>query len=270
MFSSCNAKNPKTDTLEPETTSIITHNMDPRLADISAALSALSQISPERAIAAITAEAAIMAEPEPFLKLLEKVIEEERIIPGLFLPVDKKNELPKSYEPSDLVSLNDYPIKLSRKDLRLRKAIMPYVIKMSDAAAKDGADLIFASSYRSWDYQKGLFERYSQSYGEAEASRFSARPGQSQHQLGTVIDFAPIDDSFASQKAGRWMQSNAAQYGFSLSFPEGMEAVTGYIWESWHYRYISVPACIIEKEYFGGVQQFFLEFLNIYFRNSSK
>ena len=180
------------------------------------------------------------------------------------LLVDKQHPLPAGYAPPDLVSLNDYAFSVSRKDLRLRKAVIGAVEELNAAAKKDGVTLVFSSSYRSFEYQDGLFKRYAAQHGEAEASRFSARPGMSQHQLGTAIDFGSIDDSFAQTKAGLWMAANAYRYGFSLSYPRGMEPVTGYIWESWHYRYITKPAALLERDYFGGVQQYLIEFISAY------
>jgi D-alanyl-D-alanine carboxypeptidase len=181
--------------------------------------------------------------------------------------VDKRRSLRPDYEPADLASLNEYPLAVTRKDLRLRKAIMPAVLEMNAAAEADGVRLAFASSYRSYEYQDGLFKRYAAAYGEAEASRFSARPGTSQHQLGTAIDFDPIDESFAATAAGAWMEANATRFGFSISFPRGLEAVTGYMWESWHYRYITKPGAALEREYFGGVQHYLMEFLDAYREN---
>jgi D-alanyl-D-alanine carboxypeptidase len=143
---------------------------------------------------------------------------------------------------------------------------MGAVLDMSAAAEADGVKLVYASSYRSYEYQDGLFRRYVASHGEAEASRFSARPGTSQHQLGTAVDFDPIDEAFAETKAGAWMAANARRFGFSMSFPRDMEAVTGYIWESWHFRYITKPGAALERDYFGGVQQYLMEFLDAYRR----
>jgi len=177
--------------------------------------------------------------------------------------VDKRHDLPPDYEPADLVSLNEYPLSTTRRDLRLRAAIMDAVLEMDAAARAEGVRLVFASSYRSYDYQKGLFERYAKAHGVDEASRFSARPGQSQHQLGTAIDFAPIDDAFADSAAGRWMAANGSRFGFSMSFPKGLEPITGYIWESWHFRYITKAGAELERDFFGGVQQYLIEFLAI-------
>ncbi len=231
---------------------------DPRLTRVLAALAVLPPDTEARI------ETVIRASPDRFLDLLVAAEKESAAAGDMLILVDKKNALPTTYEPNDLVSLNGWGVSVTRKDLRLRECIMEPVRLMAAAAQTAGVDIVFASSYRSYDYQDGLFKRYAASYGEAEASRFSARPGTSQHQLGTVMDFFPIDDSFAESKAGRWMAENAWRYGFSLSFPQGMEDVTGYIWESWHFRYITKPGVLLERDYFGGIQQFFLEFLNAY------
>ncbi len=237
---------------------------DPRLDRASRAFSRLSLVSPERAEAALAAEAAMRAAPGRFMELLSAAEAESSAAGGLLALVDKRHDLAAGYEPADLVSLNDYPLSTTRKDLRLRAAIMDAVLEMDAAAKADGVALVFASSYRSYDYQAGLFARYAKAHGEDEAARFSARPGQSQHQLGTAVDFAPIDDAFADTAAGRWTAANAGRFGFSLSFPRGLEPVTGYIWESWHYRYVTKAGAALEREFFGGVQQYMLEFLDAY------
>ena len=65
----------------------------------------------------------------------------------------------------------------------------------------------------------------------------------------------------AETRASRWLVANAARFGFSLSYPKGLDAVTGYKWESWHYRYIGAAACALQAEYFGGIQQYLMLFL---------
>jgi D-alanyl-D-alanine carboxypeptidase len=97
--------------------------------------------------------------------------------------------------------------------------------------------------------------------GQEEADRESARPGHSQHQTGLVVDFGSIDDSFAETRAGRWIAANASRFGWSVSFPQGYEAVTGYRWESWHYRYVGRDLTAFIDAYFGGIQQYALQFI---------
>ena len=201
----------------------------------------------------------ILAAPQAFLHLLAQVLDQ----PAEYLAlVDKRHLLDAGYVPPDLVSLGDYPLAVSRKDLFLRKAIMPDVLAMAAAARADGVTILFSSSYRSYDYQKAVYEREVQTYGQAAADRESAHPGASQHQLGTAVDFGSITDEFAGTKAGRWLSAHAWEYGFTLSYPRAYEEVTGYRWESWHYRYIGRPAARLQREFFGDVQQYLLEFLN--------
>jgi zinc D-Ala-D-Ala carboxypeptidase len=201
----------------------------------------------------------ILADRGPFLDLVGEVLDGQA---DLLVLVDKSHPLAAEYAPPDLVSLNDYPLSVSRNDLRLRRAIMPVVLEMEKAARADGVTLLFSSSYRSYDYQVQVYEREVKASGREAADRVVARPGMSQHQLGTVIDFGSITDAFAETRAGRWLHAHAGEYGFSLSFPRGYEEVTGYSWECWHYRYVGRPAARLQKDYFGDVQQYMMEFLH--------
>jgi len=78
------------------------------------------------------------------------------------------------------------------------------------------------------------------------------------------MDFGSIDDTFADTDAGRWLAQNAWRFGFSMSYPKDMESVTGYVWESWHFRYITKQGALLEKNYFGGIQQYLLQFIAAY------
>jgi zinc D-Ala-D-Ala carboxypeptidase len=221
-------------------------------------MAALGVLPPEQALAAT---AIFAADKERFFNLLAAAESESALAGDLLLLIDKSHGLAAEFEPADLVPLSDYNLRVSRNDLRLRRAIIDAVLALDRAARAEGLTLVFSSAYRSYQHQANLFSRYSGQFGEAEAGRFSARPGHSQHQLGTAVDFGSIDDSFASTAEGRWMSANAWRFGFSLSYPQNMEEFTGYIWESWHYRYITVPGALLEREYFGGIQQYFLAFL---------
>jgi D-alanyl-D-alanine carboxypeptidase len=121
--------------------------------------------------------------------------------------------------------------------------------------------LTASSAYRSFDYQTQVYNRNVREMGQEAADRESARPGHSQHQTGLVVDFGSIDDSFAATAAGRWMTVNASRFGWSLSYPNGYEAVTGYRWESWHYRYVGKDLAAFIDKYFNGIQQYALRFL---------
>ncbi|MCL2478328.1 MAG: M15 family metallopeptidase, partial [Treponema sp.] len=133
---------------------------------------------------------------------------------------------------------------------------------MAAAARSDGVILEAASAFRSYDYQAEVYSRNVRELGQQAADRESAKPGYSQHQLGLVVDFYPIDDSFAQTAASLWLQKNAAQFGWSLSFPEGLEDITGYRQESWHYRYVGTEAANFINKYFNGIQQYALVFID--------
>ena len=114
------------------------------------------------------------------------------------------------------------------------------------------------SGFRSYDYQKTLYDNYVSRDGQVAADRYSARPGFSEHQTGLVFDLTDksgnlLEDSRASQ----WLKDNAHNYGFIVRFQAGKEASTGYMPEAWHIRYVGKEAKDIHdsglslEEYFG-------------------
>ena len=70
------------------------------------------------------------------------------------------------------------------------------------------------------------------------ADTYSARPGSSEHQTGLAVDINAADDWFNNTKEAKWLANNAYKYGFILRYPKGKEYITGYQYESWHYRYV--------------------------------
>lgn len=206
---------------------------------------------------------AIVRDAQAFAVLFKEVLAEMERDPNLLRRVDKTVALPSDFVPSDLVSLDgSAPFVTSKRQMQLRSPARDALVRMAKAARADGVTLVVSSTYRSYSYQKGVFERNVREMGKAEAERVSAPPGMSQHQLGTAIDFGSITDEFATTAQSQWLAAHAASYGFTLSFPKGMEPVTGYMWESWHYRYISPPAAELQNRYFLGAQQYLIEFLS--------
>ncbi|MDR0663261.1 MAG: M15 family metallopeptidase [Spirochaetaceae bacterium] len=196
---------------------------------------------------------------EAFLTELALAMEGD---PFLWRLVDKKHPLPDGYEPDDLVTLDDgASYRVGRADLRLRRPAAEALERMASAARAEGITLVASSAYRSFDYQTQVYARNVRESGQETADRESSRQGHSQHQLGLAVDFGSITDAFAGTAAGRWILVNGPKYGWSLSFPDGYEHLTGYRWESWHYRYTgTVLAAFIDK-WFGGIQQYALQFI---------
>ena len=199
-----------------------------------------------------------LADPEAFMDLTSAMLSLEGWI--LYL-IDKDHPLPEGFTPPDLVNLAGYPeIRTGKDGLALSRIAAESLAGLSAAASAEGIELTVSSAYRSREYQEGLYARYVKRDGEAAASRYSARPGESQHQLGTAVDFGDITNRFASSDAGGWILENGGDYGWSLSYPQGAEEETGYMWESWHWRYVGRHAAEMQERFFGGSQQAMLEF----------
>lgn len=141
--------------------------------------------------------------------------------------VNKKHPLePLNYTPGDLVEVNG---KLLRKE-----AADSLMLMMKKTA------IIPQSGYRSYDYQKTLYDGYLKQDPQSVVDTYSARPGYSEHQTGLVMDFAPIDVSFENTDTFRWLSENAHRYGWINRYPKGKETITGYTYEPWHWRYVGV------------------------------
>lgn len=204
---------------------------------------------------------------EEFLADLHRVLEVEKNFRtddlSLYYLIDKKHAVGSDYVPRDLIPVKGNELwNVSRNDLSLRPEAYAALEDLSRAALNDGIKLLVSSTYRSYQYQEGLFNRYVKQDGLELAERYSARPGTSQHQLGVAVDFGSITDDWGDTKMGKWVYDHAADFGWSLSFPQGYEDVTGYMWECWHFRYIGKEACRFQKKWFGNIQQFMLEFLD--------
>ena len=202
-----------------------------------------------------------------FLSDLHRVLESEKDFSSddlsPFYLIDKKHNVGENYVPKELIHLENNPdYEINKNNLSLRPEAFAALARLGAAAKKDGVTLTVSSTYRSYEYQKNLFQYWVKVDGLAEAERESAREGTSQHQLGLALDFAPVDDAFDQTAGGKWVYQHAADYGWSLSFPKGYEDVTGFRWECWHFRYIGLEACRFQKKWFSNVQQFMIEFID--------
>ena len=154
--------------------------------------------------------------------------------------LDTIYKVPSSYYPPDLVSTG------LRGGGSVRSFVKADLTLMAHAAAAAGAPLQVQSAFRSYATQGSTFNYWVSVSGRAAALLASARPGHSEHQLGTAIDFTSLSGTapwnyadWATTKAGSWMLNNSWQYGFIQSYPKGKSpSVTCYQYESWHYRYV--------------------------------
>ena len=157
--------------------------------------------------------------------------------------VDRSHRLPRDYAPEDLVTLSEYKVPtLGSAEMLLRREAAEHLRSLVADAAADGEELVVASAYRSYADQRISYRRLRSIYG-SEAGEMSARPGHSQHQLGTAVDFTnaaagnEVWQAFGHTSAFLWLKEHAPEYGFVLAYPRGGEA-SGYQWEPWHYRYV--------------------------------
>ncbi len=124
--------------------------------------------------------------------------------------------------------------------------------KMLAACRKTGVVPVPISGYRTQEYQQGLFDNKLQRViaegytGDAAAKRAAesvALPGTSEHQLGLSMDILDVDnpDLDNSQEwtaTQQWLMKHCNEYGFILRYPNGTSAITGIIYEPWHYRFV--------------------------------
>ena len=149
----------------------------------------------------------------------------------------------RDYVPPKLVSVRDAGIEGTG---RIRALVIGDLAAMAKAARRAGAPLRITSAYRDWSRQKYLYKREVEKFGLEEGRARVARPGHSEHQLGTTIDFSSGGSSKAAWQyadwgqtdAGKWIYRNGWKFGFVLSYPDGQTEVTCYAYEPWHYRYV--------------------------------
>lgn len=155
--------------------------------------------------------------------------------------VDPIFMVPSTYAPGDLrwvgnagIAGRGYVRSLALADLRA----------MDRAAKAVGIRLRVVSAYRSYWTQRATFNSWVQKVGWTQALRYSARPGHSEHQLGTSVDLSFVNGldpwnyaDFGATTAGTWLRANAWKYGWVMSYPKGAERLTGYAYEPWHFRY---------------------------------
>jgi len=152
--------------------------------------------------------------------------------------VNKTFALPPGYVPPNLQPITRVQTAGAQQ---LRGDVLPYLYRLFRDAQKAGFDLSVASAYRSYAYQVGTFYFWVEQFDYQTALRGSARPGHSEHQLGTTVDLALGSEKFEKfsySAAAPWVAKNAHRYGFVVSYPPGKEQITGYLGEPWHIRWV--------------------------------
>ena len=183
------------------------------------------------------------------------------------LLVNKTHPLSKEYEPKDMVHIK-YCVGNHAESMRYMRALpAEYFHEMIEAAAAAGYEIGIRTAYRSYEQQYNIFWNYVAKDGEEAANKYSARPGQSEHQTGLCADVTSpsveytLTTDYGETPEGVWLSENAHYYGFIIRYPLGKEKITGYQYEPWHVRYVGEKAAteIVEK---GITLEEYLEELN--------
>lgn len=153
--------------------------------------------------------------------------------------VNKYYKLDKDYEPEDLTVINS---KFASGTQKLRKEAAGKFEEMASDMLKENLKIYAGSTYRSYSYQEGLYNRYVKKDGFKEAETYSARAGYSEHQLGLAVDIVNGKWNYLSEgdKEYTWLVNNSYKYGFILRYPHESEYITGYVFEDWHFRYLGI------------------------------
>jgi hypothetical protein len=127
------------------------------------------------------------------------------------------------------VRINDRAELDARGEHRVASAVRAPLHDLLAAATAAGHAVAINSAFRSYDEQARLF-------GAMKQPGRAARPGQSEHQVGTAIDLR-----LPTPAAIEWLAAHAAEFGFARSYPPGKQKVTGYRPEPWHIRFVGQP-----------------------------
>jgi D-alanyl-D-alanine carboxypeptidase len=176
--------------------------------------------------------------------------------------LDRSYALAPSYVPPDLVPAAEAGIGGSSGTKLVRARMIEDLAALYAAASGAGLQLIIESAYRSWGSQAATFDSWAARIGYAAALVRSARPGHSEHQLGTAIDLTSpgwggrFGDWGRETAEGAWLAEHAWEFGFVLSYPSGTQDATCFGYEPWHYRWIGRTAATEHRASGLALRQF--------------
>lgn len=159
---------------------------------------------------------------------------------GELMLVNKYYKLDENYTDSDMVSVSG---KYGFAGNEVYQNVLDAFVKMYNAALSEDIQLIMNGSYRSYKDQDNTWAGRKRIKGEAAADSYTARAGYSEHQSGYAMDIDQYNysgDDFKESPANTWLLNNAYKYGFIQRYPEGLEDITGFNYEPWHYRYVGI------------------------------
>lgn len=174
--------------------------------------------------------------------------------------VNKDNSLPDDFLPGDLVTPDvPFPFTEDLPKKQMRQVAADALEELFAAADKEDLELFSQSGFRSFERQESIFNANVEKNGEKAANKYSARPGESEHQTGLTMDVTNAEVGFdliiefGDTVEGKWLKKHVADHGFIIRYPEGKEEITKYQYEPWHLRYVGEKAA---KEIMDGDMTF--------------
>ncbi len=180
--------------------------------------------------------------PPPACADADVVVPDDPSAAWMTVLVDTARALPPDFGPNDLRNIADAGFPFT-DGVAVRSLVVSDLDALRQAATANDTPLGIVAAYRSHPQQVDLYDRRVDELGNAEAGSRVARPGHSEHQLGTTIDVTSegatdVDQSWGATPEGQWVATNAHKYGFLLSYPSNASDRTCYDYEPWHLRYV--------------------------------
>ena len=157
--------------------------------------------------------------------------------------VNKYYYLDDTYKPDNLVSIPTTYAWGAKDSKKVTDDTYEAFLELWNASHDNGYYLMVSSAYRDYNHQQEVYDDYKEKGGTEYADTIAARAGHSEHQTGYSIDMFEMgytQKTFHESDSYKWLLENAHKYGFILRYPEDKEDITGYAFESWHYRYVGV------------------------------
>ena len=165
-----------------------------------------------------------------------------------YVLVNATHEIGPDFAPPEIVKVSSSGCP---QDSRIADALQAF----ADGCHEAGLPVYLSSGYRSYSEQSANFQRkLNEGYSRTQAAKIVAIPGTSEHQTGLCCD---ITDKYRNPKDPEvlsktdtflWLNEHCAEYGFILRYPNGEIAITGIMYEPWHFRYVGVEAASYIKE----------------------
>ncbi len=178
-----------------------------------------------------------------------------------YILINKFFYVTKEYVPNNLKKMRI----CTKGNIYLVDEALNHFEKMCQDIKKENLNIRAISAYRDYTYQLNLYNKYLVNDTKKNVDTYSARPGYSEHQSGLTVDIDNLItdfNDFESTDEFIWMENNAYKYGFILRYPKNKENITGYMYESWHYRYVGKEIASYIKKHNITFDEYYVRFIN--------